>query len=485
MKKILSVVVFILAGTFLFAQSAAYKNHLKNAKDFEAKKKWVYALASYYDAMEAEPTAAGLEAYEGYISLANTLISGKPGYGEFDEFDTHDGWKNIVNEYYEYWDKTCPWDFLFSKLEKGENNYENRTTKYTISWRPQRTFKCSEITSVIQDGFRIAEKSDWNFDFNEKSVLKPYIIDFSITDKNNKDLIPDFNEHYYYIRNYKEDEFSASAYVSQDIVAQLKDDNIKIKVPNHCEKEKNVCIDKFADFHDVIYDTKNARYYSPYKSPKEPVNALKLLAIEKLKKNPGKLVTIPKKKFKIMNCEVTQKLYKSVMKENPSYFKGDYLPVENISFYDAIYFCNLLSVKQGYTPVYSVNGETDVTKWGYTPHKGNGFNQEISQNLAADGYRLPTYEEWDYAAKAGTEYLNQSKAYAWLSDNSDYRTHWIMQKLPNKYGLYDMVGNVSEMVWNSINVGGNYEYREISAISEYKSSKLRYVGFRLARSIIK
>lgn len=64
----------------------------------------------------------------------------------------------------------------------------------------------------------------------------------------------------------------------------------------------------------------------------------------------------------ILETEVTQEVYKSVMGENPSFFKGENLPVENISWYDAIYFCNALSKSQGFKEVYSVNGKKDVSE---------------------------------------------------------------------------------------------------------------------------
>ena len=197
----------------------------------------------------------------------------------------------------------------------------------------------------------------------------------------------------------------------------------------------------------------------------------------KVRKSSLVMVKVPGKDYSISRTEVTQKLYESVMGENPSYFRYDNediedyelenlkrntsnYPVENVSWYDVIYFCNRLSEKKGLQPVYAVNGETNVRKWDYEPHNEDEIYGEITQNIFADGYRLPTVEEWQYAAKGGKNYRYSGSddidKVAWYEDNSNDVTHPVAQKKSNGYGLYDMTGNADEWCWDySSNKSGN------------------------------
>ena len=239
-----------------------------------------------------------------------------------------------------------------------------------------------------------------------------------------------------------------------------------------------------------------------------------LFGVKQVRKSSLVMVKIPGKDYSISRTEVTQKLYESVMGENPSYFCRDNedldedelknlkrntsnCPVENVSWYDAIYFCNKLSKKNGLQPVYAVDGETNVREWDYEPYNDDEIYGEITQDIFADGYRLPTVEEWLYAAKGGKNY-RYSGSYdidkvAWYEGNSNDVVHPVAQKNSNGYGLYDMSGNVMEWCWDS---NGNERYYCGSYYGDYsKSCKLdeglfhdyadfrdNSIGFRIVRS---
>ncbi len=141
--------------------------------------------------------------------------------------------------------------------------------------------------------------------------------------------------------------------------------------------------------------------------------------------------------FYMGKYEVTQAQWQAVMGSNPSNFKGDNLPVEQVSWYDAVEFCNKLSLKEGLTPCYSGSGTS------------------ITCDFTANGYRLPTEAEWEYAARGGNSSRNFTYsgsndlgAVGWFADNAGSHTHPAGQKLSNELGLYDMSGNVYEWCWD-------------------------------------
>lgn len=196
------------------------------------------------------------------------------------------------------------------------------------------------------------------------------------------------------------------------------------------------------------------------------------------------LVEIPKLNIMMLSTEVTQELYTSIIGENPSYFKGNNLPVETVSIWDAMYFCNKLSVICGLTPVYSFGNTTDVEKWQYTPHKQS--TPKIStalpqENTEANGFRLPNAHEYSIVITGSED--------GWYKENSGGTTHPVTSKPANSFGLFDLDGNVSEMIYSRRDsssmgtIGGNYKSSRRSGPSFYESKGISYVGFRIVCTI--
>ena len=150
--------------------------------------------------------------------------------------------------------------------------------------------------------------------------------------------------------------------------------------------------------------------------------------------------------FYMGKYEVTQKEYQEIMGTNPSNFKGENLPVEKVTWLDAVEYCNARSRREGLTPAYTISG--------------SGDDRTATWNRSANGYRLPTEAEWEYACRAGTTTayntgVSISDNTGWYSANSGNTTHPVGQKPPNAWGLYDMHGNVAEWCWD---VNGWYSF---------------------------
>ena len=228
------------------------------------------------------------------------------------------------------------------------------------------------------------------------------------------------------------------------------------------------------------------------------------------------LVTVSS--FYLDKYEVTQSAYLAVMGTNPSFFSSLVNgPVDRVSWFNAIEYCNKRSINEGLTPCYSYSTYgVNPVNWpvGWNTVATNHTN--VSCSWTANGYRLPTEAEWQYAAKGGTNTVTDYSSYsgsttiggvAWYTVNSGGTPHTVGTKSGNELGLCDMSGNLGERLWDIYGTyptgaqtnphgatsgtdrtirGGSWNYADTNCTVAYRYSNtaihsIYYVGFRVCR----
>ncbi|MGI5207539.1 formylglycine-generating enzyme family protein [Spirillospora sp. CA-108201] len=185
--------------------------------------------------------------------------------------------------------------------------------------------------------------------------------------------------------------------------------------------------------------------------------------------------------YRLAALPVTQAEYARVTAERPSTARGDRLPVEGVSWLDAVRFCNALSGSEGLAPAYRLHA--DGAEW----------------DASADGYRLPTEAEWEHACRAGTTgpRYGPLDEIAWYRGNAEEHVHEVGGRRPNAWGLHDMLGNVWEWCWDLYDAevygayrvlrGGGWSDEHWSCRASVRrrshpTFRIDDVGFRVARS---
>ena len=522
MRKITIFSLLILLAGSVFGQS--YNDYLTKAKNFEAKKLWCQALGAYYDALgtDEEPSKKK-EALQGYSELSDLIKSGNPGKGKFNPFAMHDEWKNLLIDAEKYGSSFPIYTLQIGDLVQGELDYQTRTATYSAKIDYKHSDRYLKTIGLINTGYEKAFKQDWSKDL-------PYPDEWPLKSvSSNKDA--KYNINGTYIFQDGKYFYNAFAYVYRGWTSQRLYDykfNIVDETGRELVKGKrfllgNSDIIVFPGIKPEIMDAIDngkaflnpvAVYleYGKYNRTDDNGGRTFIKNLPEVELPIDKAVfegahrkgdvaaqyffkasivdfelkEIPGKNIKISSTEVTQKLYDLVMGINPSYFEGENLPVESVTWYDAITFCNKLSEMEGLTPVYTI--------------KNTYYENGVVQNTEANGYRLPTQEEWRTAAMGGENYTyaggDSCDEVAWCWSNSDDKTHPVGQKKPNGFGLYDMTGNVWEWCWDAPDdynnsrylLGGGYDCDQVRCrLTNWRydnsSSSNKNLGFRIVRNI--
>ena len=410
MKKLLCVLFAVLSCSVLFSQS--YEEHLAKAKQYESKKNWCYALASYYDAMvtDIDPELK-FEALDRYNALKATIKAGNPGFcGELDVFTKHDEWERLLMEAEDFASSFNSFTVYYGDFKLSRLDYENKTATYAVNIKYERNERYYHIIPVIANGVNTYGKfpKSWPDDdsyrldkHNAFSYTGTFEYEFNIIDKIGVEYTVDITdgEGYelapckrFYFR------FEGRDYTGQDT---LFISGVPLKVMELI-KEGKAFLNPVASYLRYGNHLRDERRVHWYKSDFVPIGQTPkdTLILRKLKEAKRKtlvkkdkiltnenFVEIPELNIKILKTGVTNELYEAIINSYEIQDKQiKEIANKEYSFggYEARLFCNRLSELLDLVPLYTY----DETKSRYV----------CSDNI---GCRLPKKQEIKTAQASG------------------------------------------------------------------------------------
>ena len=224
-------------------------------------------------------------------------------------------------------------------------------------------------------------------------------------------------------------------------------------------------------------------------------------AVTIMDRRNGNERTVTVAPFEISSTVVTVEDWNAVAGEPAKTPGRGRLPMVEVSWREAVEFCNAASRRSGLTPTYTVEVLEIDLPGGWAPHDRPAPDDwSVTWDDSADGYRLPTEAEWQLACRAGTSgpHYGPLEAIAWYADNSGPRLRGVAGKAPNAWGLFDTLGGVWEWCWDLYDPGVYGSYRVIRGggwadpawscragvrRTTQPTARLDDLGFRLARSV--